>query len=108
MTQIEPSSSSPLFRLPPDRQPEVPVDVDGDRLLALKGETVAALLLRGFGPDLYRRDPRSGAARAPLCLMGVCFECLVTIDGLENQQACLVAVRPGMQVRRQLAGRETP
>jgi predicted molibdopterin-dependent oxidoreductase YjgC len=40
-------------------------------------------------------------------MMGVCFECLVEIDGQTNQQGCLVRVRDGMRIRRQVpeAGR---
>lgn len=34
-------------------------------------------------------------------MMGVCFECLVEIDGIPNRQACMIPVREGMVVRRQ-------
>ena len=50
----------------------------------------------GIGP--IRSSAVSGEPRAPYCMMGVCFECLVEIDGLANRQACMVRVRPGMQV----------
>jgi predicted molibdopterin-dependent oxidoreductase YjgC len=36
-------------------------------------------------------------------MMGVCFECLLEIDGIDNRRACQVEVKAGMQVRRQLA-----
>jgi len=39
-----------------------------------------------------------GEARGPLCGMGVCFECRVTIDDVSARRACLVAVREGMRV----------
>ena len=39
-------------------------------------------------------------------MMGVCFECVVEIDGLANCQACLTAVRPGMSVRVQAGARD--
>lgn len=57
----------------------------------------AALLLCGYSQ--CRNTPVSGAARAPYCMMGVCFDCLVEIDGVPNQQACLTPVREGMVVR---------
>jgi predicted molibdopterin-dependent oxidoreductase YjgC len=38
-------------------------------------------------------------------MMGVCFECLVTIDGVGNRQACLIPVRPGMRVETQSGAR---
>ena len=57
----------------------------------------AALLLCGYRQ--CRSTPVSGAARAPYCMMGVCFECLVEINGVPNQQACLMQVKNGMKVR---------
>jgi sarcosine oxidase subunit alpha len=48
---------------------------------------------------LQFRQSSSGQARAPLCGMGVCFECRVRIDGVGQQRACLVDAREGMQVR---------
>jgi len=57
----------------------------------------AALLLCGY--PHCRNTPVSGAQRAPYCMMGVCFDCLVEIDGVPNQQACLTPVREGMSVR---------
>ena len=43
----------------------------------------------------------SGVPRAPWCMMGVCFECLVEIDGAAGRQACMIEVRDGMRIRRQ-------
>jgi predicted molibdopterin-dependent oxidoreductase YjgC len=40
-------------------------------------------------------------------MMGVCFDCLVVIDGRPNQQACMVTVRDGMRVERQQGARAT-
>lgn len=74
--------------------------VDGVAATAVEGDTVAtALLAAGIGAT--RRSPVSGAPRAAYCLMGVCFECLVEIDGVPNRQGCLVPVADGMAVRRQ-------
>ena len=47
----------------------------------------------------------SGAPRAPYCMMGVCFDCLMTIDGVASRQACLVPVREGMRIERQRGAR---
>ena len=72
---------------------------DGREVDAREGDSVAAALLAaGIGP--IRFSAVSGDPRAPYCMMGVCFECLVEIDGLANRQACMVRVRPGMQVTR--------
>jgi predicted molibdopterin-dependent oxidoreductase YjgC len=73
---------------------------DGNEIIARAGDSVAAALLAA-GIVGLRATPVSGAARAAYCMMGVCFDCLVTIDGVGNRQACLVAVAEGMTVRRQ-------
>ncbi|CAG36976.1 (2Fe-2S)-binding protein [Desulfotalea psychrophila] len=52
-------------------------------------------------------NPVSGERRGPNCLMGVCFECMVTIDGVPNQQSCLIVARDGMKVERQTHMQET-
>ena len=83
----------------------VAITVDGRPLQARAGDTVAAALLaNGIGP--CRTTPVSGAPRAPYCLMGVCFDCLVTIDGVGSRQACLVPVHDGMAVETQQGRRE--
>ncbi len=76
----------------------VRLEVDGRQVQAPAGASVAAaLLLAGyaaFGPH-----PVSGEAEGPWCLIGVCFGCLVEIDGVRDRQACLVPARAGMVVR---------
>ena len=83
----------------------VAIEVDGKTVRARSGDTVAAAMLAG-GIDHCRTTPVSGAPRAPYCLMGVCFECLVTIDGVGSRQGCLVPVRDGMRVETQQGKRE--
>lgn len=83
----------------------VTLTVDGKPVTAREGDTVAAALLAA-GIDHCRTTPVSGAPRAPYCLMGVCFECLVTVDGVGSRQGCLVPVRVGMKVETQLGKRE--
>ena len=53
-----------------------------------------------------RTTPISGSARAPYCMMGICFECLLEIDGLQNVQGCMTQVKEGMQIQRQLQARQ--
>lgn len=59
----------------------------------------AALLETGIGQ--FRETPVSASPRAPFCMMGVCFDCLLVIDGVANQQACMTKVRDGMKIERQ-------
>ena len=83
----------------------VAITVDGKAISARTGDTVAAALLLA-GIDHCRTTPVSGAPRAPYCLMGVGFECLVTIDGVGSRQGCLVPVREGMEIETQDGKRE--
>lgn len=80
--------------------PVVTITIDGEACTVPAGETVAAALL-AEGIGYCRTTPVSGRPRAPLCLMGVCFDCLMEIDGVPNQQACQVQVRDGMHICRQ-------
>ncbi len=83
----------------------VALTVDGKAVRARAGDTVASALLAA-GIDHCRTTPVTGAPRAPYCLMGVCFECLVTVDGVGSRQGCLVPVRDGMKVETQQGKRE--
>jgi predicted molibdopterin-dependent oxidoreductase YjgC len=76
------------------------VTVDGNPVEARAGDSVAAAMLAA-GLDHCRTTPVFGAKRAPYCMMGVCFDCLVTIDGIGNRQGCLVEVREGMRIETQ-------
>lgn len=84
-------------RLPDVAAAEVPVTIDGAPFAACAGDTVAAALLAS-GRLAFRATPVTGAARGPFCMMGACFDCLVTIDGRPNQQACMLSVAPGMRI----------
>jgi predicted molibdopterin-dependent oxidoreductase YjgC len=84
-------------RLPDPAAATVTVSVDGRLVAARAGDTVAAALLAA-GVLACRDAVVDGAPRAPYCLMGVCFECLVAIDGQQGCQACLVRVRDGMRI----------
>ena len=83
----------------------VAITVDGKAVRARVGDTVAVALLAA-GIDHCRTTPVTGAPRAPYCLMGVCFDCLVTVDGVGSRQGCLVPVRDGMKVETQQGKRE--
>lgn len=74
--------------------PRVPVFFD-DRELALpEGANLAAALLAS-GIGTFRHTPVSGAPRAPFCMMGACFECLVEVEGV-TRQACMLEVTEGL------------
>ncbi|MFT5217885.1 MAG: putative molibdopterin-dependent oxidoreductase YjgC [Gammaproteobacteria bacterium] len=82
--------------------PELNIVFDGKSIRVRAHLNVAAALLES-GVTHFRVSPVSGAPRAPFCMMGVCFDCLVIIDGVVNQQACMTTVREGMCIERQLS-----
>jgi len=94
-----------LSEQPGDTGGSLSLTVDGKPIRARSGDTVAAAMLAA-GVDRFRTTPVTESPRAPYCLMGVCFDCLVTIDGVGSRQACLVPVREGMAVETQLGKRE--
>ena len=94
-----------MFKRLADAGTAVALTVDGKPVRARSGDTVAAALLSA-GIEHCRTTPVTGAPRAPYCLMGVCFDCLVTIDGVGSRQACLVPVQEGMKVETQIGRRE--
>lgn len=82
----------------------IAIEVEGREVNVREGDPLAVALLQA-GVERFRDTPVTGAARAPLCLMGVCFDCLVEVDGRPNVQACMVTVREGMRVRLQHGAR---
>jgi len=83
-----------------ERGARVVVTLDGRPVIAYEGESVAALLLaEGITAT---RVTRGGEPRGVYCGMGVCFDCLVVVDGVPNTRACVTWVRDGMNVERQV------
>ena len=73
---------------------------DGQVIRAYEGETVAAALL-AQGRRVLRTTSRESQPRGVFCNMGICFDCLVEIDGRPNRRACQSFVVEGMRVRTQ-------
>ena len=74
----------------------VEIFVDDRPIQAEQGTTVAAAMLDA-GVTAFRASV-GGEPRAPLCGMGICYECRVTIDGAPQQRSCMTRVKPGMRV----------
>lgn len=83
----------------------VTVYVDGKPVSVGAGESAAAAALHA-GLSYTRTSPITDEKRAPYCMMGVCFECLMVIDGVPSRQACMVKVAAGMRIERQIGARE--
>ena len=81
------------------RGPRLTLTLDGNPVTAYDGETVATVLLAEG--RIATRTTAGGEPRGVFCGMGVCFDCLVVVDGLPNTRACMTQVREGMDVRRQ-------
>jgi predicted molibdopterin-dependent oxidoreductase YjgC len=81
-------------------QPLVTVTLDGKQISLPTGMNVAAALL-GIGEIVSRISPSSHKPCSPHCLMGVCYECLMEIDGIKRQ-ACMTDVAEGMVINRYL------
>lgn len=93
--------SSALFRAEePPAADLVTLQFDDQSICAPAGLSIAAALLLS-GVRTFRTTPVSSAPRAPYCMMGVCFDCLVEVDGMPSRQACQIEVRDGMRIRSQ-------
>ena len=73
-------------------------EFDGRRIEAREGDSIASALL-AIGQRVLREGP-DGRPRGIFCGIGVCFDCLVDVDGVPAQRACMVVVRPNMRVTR--------
>ena len=94
-----------MFRPRPDAPAAtIEVEVEGRTVRVPEGASAAAAVLLA-GLASLRDTPVTGSARAPYCMMGVCFDCLAEIDGVANRQSCMIEVRPGMRIGRQMRAR---
>jgi D-hydroxyproline dehydrogenase subunit gamma len=79
-----------------ERGAPVDITVDHRGVTAYLGETVASVLL-AEGIRAFRRDV-DGRPRGMYCGIGICYECLVTVDGMPNVRACVTPVAAGMVI----------
>jgi predicted molibdopterin-dependent oxidoreductase YjgC len=73
------------------------VTFDGRRVPTIAGESVGAALTNA-GIRSWRTTRSAGRPRGLFCGIGVCYDCLLTVDGHPNQRACLTPVAPGMRL----------
>jgi aerobic-type carbon monoxide dehydrogenase small subunit (CoxS/CutS family) len=76
------------------------IEVDGEKITAYEGETVAAALIAA-GRKTFRRTARNGHPRGMYCGIGLCYECMMIIDGVPNTRACQTPATPGCRVETQ-------
>lgn len=80
------------------RGAKIKIVVNGQACTAYEGETVHAALLAA-GCRVLRKTAKSGQPRGIFCGMGVCYDCLVTINGIPNQRACMTLVEDRMEIK---------
>ncbi len=87
----------PTFRRLAREAARVEVFIDGAPYALPEGEMLAAALL-AQGMITMMRSPKADEPRGPHCLMGSCFQCTATIDGVAHQRTCRATVRSGMRI----------
>ena len=75
---------------------KIKIKVNSKDISADKGNTVATAIFASDS-DTFRKSV-TGENRFPLCGMGICFECRVTIDGVKHQRSCQILVKDGMEI----------
>jgi predicted molibdopterin-dependent oxidoreductase YjgC len=72
------------------------IEINGREIETRSGQTIAAALIAAG--ILTFRQLTDHEPRGFFCGMGVCFDCLVTVDGIPDQRACMTPVKPGMKI----------
>ncbi|MCP4076350.1 MAG: (2Fe-2S)-binding protein [Gammaproteobacteria bacterium] len=85
-------------RLDKNTKDLVSISINGKTFDVPAGESVAAAILTISGIHFTRTSHISNSPRAPFCLMGVCYECLMIINGKSSQRSCKVIVEEGMTI----------
>ena len=76
------------------------IEVDGERILAYEGETIAAALLAA-GKRMCRNTTKREEPRGIYCGIGICFECRMIVDGKLNTRVCQTLATPNCKVQTQ-------
>ena len=80
--------------------PSINFTFNGDSHSAIQGQSIAAALINS-GNRILRVTRFDNQPRTIFCGIGTCFDCLVIVDEVRNQRACLVEVLPGMRIESQ-------
>jgi aerobic-type carbon monoxide dehydrogenase small subunit (CoxS/CutS family) len=78
-------------------QPDISFTFNGVAIKAITGQTIAAALLDNDVRE-FRKTRFKGEPRSIFCGIGVCWDCVVTVNGFANQRSCLVEAVNGMVV----------
>ena len=77
------------------------IEVDGEKILAYEGETIGTALLAA-GKRVLRKTMRQKKPRGIYCGMGVCFDCVMVVDGQPNTRVCQTLATPNCRIQTQI------
>jgi aerobic-type carbon monoxide dehydrogenase small subunit (CoxS/CutS family) len=77
--------------------PEISFTFNGEEFKCVPGQSIAAALIAADEREL--RTTRFGnEPRSIFCGIGICYDCVVVVDGVTNQRSCLIEAKQGMKV----------
>lgn len=80
---------------------EIEITIDGKKITALDGETIAAALTAN-NIKVFRQTSKFKTPRKMFCGIGQCTDCIMIVDGKPNVRTCVTRVKPGMSVETQI------
>ena len=96
-----------MFRKLFEDSNKVCISFEGEEFFVDTDQSVASALL-AEGYQVFRSSVINNQPRGAFCMMGVCFDCLLEINGRPNQQACMVPVKENMVIKRQISSGNNP
>ena len=84
-----------------EKKRKVTLRVDGEAILALEGEPIAAALLAA-GRHVFRYTTKRNEPRGVFCALGRCTDCVMVVDGRPNVRTCVTPVKDGMIIETQV------
>ena len=93
-----------MFRHISHENTTITIYINDQPFSANDGDSVAAILLKQGIKAVHAAS--DGAARGPYCMMGVCFDCMITCEDGRIEQACQTYVKDGMKVYLPLKGQK--
>lgn len=83
-----------------DRQERIAITVDGEILTGPAGSSISGILLEN-GRDSWRTTSRDRRPRGIFCGIGVCYDCILAVNGVRDVRACQRRAEDGDVIERQ-------
>ena len=81
-----------------NRGKAIEVFINGEKIIAYEGELVSTVL-QAEGISVFNHKHKTGKPSGIYCAMGVCYECLVSVDNVPNIRACQTLIRDRMVIQ---------